>query len=354
MKTADKPWQRWPLLWLSAFALSAVVIFWPTQSQRSDYEIRLARVLEVELLPADQPLLLTPLPSERQLTLAIGSHGDIGLLELLQLGDCQLGEVIARRNSSLGKVAGVSQQLHSARDFIQAAPDCIRIRQRDNPELAGQLQQALTSYQQQWRRYWWNAWVAGPEWRGFASLGAAHRAATGEGIWSASLQALDYALGQRQRWQDGQLDYGSGEMEQSLQTLLQGQALGRWQRTQAEQTAALYRINQMLEQRLQQRPLCPAGRKTPTADILQNVLIRFYVGELQPQLSATDRYGLAVLERLAQLWPQSEGEPPTVWADWLAALQAQRQQLLAASREHVVISNRWLSGCGMAPGQPPS
>jgi hypothetical protein len=344
------------LLLISLLIVPVIQQQWSDESRLLEYETRLWRVLDGEAVTV-APVIPPALPSVRQLSLALSDAGNINILDMLGLDQCALGEVIARRNSSLGKVAGSSGQLLQTREFMLLAPSCIRQLQDENPSLAATLQQALSVKYQDRLRFWWNAWVAGPEWRGMSSLSAPLLSFDEQrrGHLDVTLKILEEALRQQQRWQSGELEADdlAVHLHTRLQQLLQGESVGRWLVTQVALTASLNRINQMLAERQQHHPLCPSGRQTPRAEIVQNVLLRFYIGQLQPYMSATDQFGQSLLPLLDQFWPSglAAEQPPPSWRLWLQGLHSTRDNMLAASRQHVQQMTAILASCGMAPGQ---
>ena len=343
------------LLVVSALWVLAPVVWrqWSDEAWMLEYEQRLQRVLQQPLPVVEGPPVLH-WPGVRALQLSLADAGTINLLELLGIRDCELAEALGRHNSSLGRVAGASEQWRQAAEFIRLAPACITHLQLQNPQLAQRLQQALDIKQQQRLAYWWNAWLAGPEWQAAASLSVPvlSREESRRGHLAVTLMTLDEAWGQQQRWLHGDW-HDDGRLNGLLQDLLQGESIGRWLVTQAQLTLSLERINGLLAQ--QQTEICPRGHKTPQGEILQNVMLQFYIGQLQPYLSATDRFGAALLERLDSLWPVAAGPAPEDWLQWLAAAHQQRQRLLAASREHVQRMTAILGRCELAPGiRPPA
>ncbi|WP_221793766.1 DUF3080 family protein [Oceanobacter mangrovi] len=327
--------------------------------QLRDYPTRLARTLELEL-PELAVVAVAPMLTPRQLQLPLQPQS-ASLLDFLALGRCQLGTVVAEGNSSLGKVAGASQQMHQQRDFILQAPACIEQLQAANDhQLADKLGQVLQQKQQQRLTLWWNAWFGSEEWRLFSSVSADLQPwqPGDDGYQSAALTALDYAIALGRNWQQQDWNYDAAEMEHQLQQLLLSEGLGRWLRTQQWLTAQLQQLTALLEQRQRQRPLCPRGHKTVAAEILQNVVVKFYVGEFQPYMSRNDRFGGELLPRLQQLLALMSADSPSNYVQtpqWqqlqrlAEQLQSTREAFQQASRNHVRAISQTLAACGMSP-----
>lgn len=327
------------------------------QDTLSDYEARLARSLQVDTteLTISSSTPLVPLPSRRALTLD-EPELSIDMLDFLALSSCELGRVLGAGNSSLGKLAQPSQRMHYQRDILLSAPTCIQQIKLDDPELASELSLLIASKYDARLRYWWNAWFTSEEWRAFqsGSEGLLPLPGQGEDTTLAARQALDYLLSQGERWQTGDLAYASSEMETQQQQLLATAALGRWRLSNAALTQLSERSAELLSRRLSDRPLCPAGRKTPQAEIVQTVFHKYYAGVIQPYLSMTDRFGAQVFDVFAQIALLSDGLPPSSWQDLVGQLALEREQMLAAHKQHVRAWQALLAQCGMMPGSQSS
>lgn len=323
----------------------------PVERMLTEYPTRLERVLEVELdidSPADIPVPLVARPSRRELTLPL-QQADINLLEFLKLNQCQLGRVVGEKNSVLGKLAQSSQQMHLERDFLIWAPACIAA--LEDQSLAEQLEQAWQMKRDQRMAVWWNGWMAGEEFQSLTSLSVYPLAATAEAHMQHTLLGLEFAVRQGQRWQALAFEYRSADVEHHLRQWSLGESLGRWQISQMRLTRVLEYSTRLVQQRQQQKPLCPAGRKTRKAEIVQNVLELFYVAELQPYMSQSDRFGADMLARLKQLEELSDAVPES-WRSWLAQLQQSRMRFQQASRTHVQTMSGLFDSCGMSVGKP--
>lgn len=359
---------RYPVI-LSCVLLSACSA--GVQDTLSDYEARLARSLQVSaaevvsdptLSPQLSPQLssqlsshLAPLPGRRELALD-EPELSIDMLDFLALSSCELGRVLGAGNSSLGKLAQPSQRMHYQRDVLLSAPACLQQLESDDPELASELSQLLDMKYDARMRYWWNAWFASDEWRAFqsGSEGLLPLPGTDESTLLAAQQALDYLLRQGESWQAGELAYSSSEMEAQQQQLLATAALGRWRLSNKALAQLSLRSAGLLSLRLSERPLCPAGRKTPQADIVQTVFHKYYAGVIQPYLSATDRFGAQMLDTLLAIGTLSDGLSPEGWQDLMNQLVEERRQMLAAHQQHVLAWQAILAQCGMMPGSQSS
>ena len=328
------------------------------QAALDDYLERLGRALQVELPESDGeelPAALTDLPGRRQLSVS-EPQLSINLLDFLSLSSCELGRVLGANNSSLGKLAAPSQRLHIQRDLMLSAPECVDVLGEDDPELAEKLRRLLQQKYDARMTYWWNAWFSSEEWQAFLSrseglIPMAESSAEDQTTLLAATQALAYVVQQGQQWQSGEWEYDSAVMESHQQQMLATAAIGRWRLTNRALWEVSLKAQRLLEQRLGDRPLCPAGRRTPQAEILQNVFHKYYAGVLQPYLSNTDRFGagmLAYLKSVSQLAPSDVDD---LWQqEVIGTLDAERAGMLNAHRRHVTKWQDILAQCAMMPG----
>ncbi|HSP31109.1 MAG TPA: DUF3080 family protein, partial [Halomonas sp.] len=123
---------------------------------------------------------------------------------------------------------------------------------------------------------------------------------------------------------------------------------------------SLARLTHMLEQATtmlngeRAQRLCPLGKPTQRSQILLNVFVTFYAGEIQPYL--------AQVQRLGQPWQQSLSELNQVQAipastkDYLQVLVGPEQSLWARYQQQLTAhSKAWqevLGQCQLRPGQP--
>ncbi|WP_157729740.1 DUF3080 family protein [Bacterioplanes sanyensis] len=339
--------------WIICLSLLLAACSRGPESVLHDYAERVARVVEQPL--AEPASVALPTLALRELELPL-AKADVGLLEFLRLNVCELGMAVGKKNSTLGKVAPPSQRMHMERDFLLLAPDCVAQLQDSRPELSNKLQQALQLKQSQRLQQWWNAWLTAKEWQQFISSAAAPLEMTGDepAHLSRSLQALDYAIAQGQRWQQQDYVYNSSDMEFHQQQLLLGETLGKWLHAQALQTDVLNRVAQVLEQRYAEKPLCMTGQQTDKAKILFTVFQKFYLAQVQPYMSRSDQLGqqlLADLTALQSTLQQQNITVPKAYQQWLAQLQQRQQGFTRASQRHVYAWRTTLTECGFIPGQ---
>ncbi len=328
------------------------------QAALDDYLERLGRALQAEphaLSPEARPPVLADLPGRRQLSVT-EPQLSINLLDFLSLSSCELGRVLGANNSSLGKLAAPSQRLHLQRDLMLSAPECIDVLGENDPELAEKLRRLLQQKYDARMTYWWNSWFSSEEWQAFLSqseglIPMVEGSAEDQATLLAATQALGYLVQQGQQWQSGNWQYDSGVMESHQQQMLATAAIGRWRLTNRALREVSLKADRLLEQRLGDRPLCPAGRRTPQAEILQNVFHKYYAGVLQPYLSKTDRFGVGMLAYLKSVSLLAPSGVNDVWQqEVIGTLEAERTGMLKAHRHHVTKWQDILAQCAMMPG----
>lgn len=340
-------------LFVAVVALVLAACSDPAEQILTEYPTRLERVLEVDpdqesSHPAAVKHLATR-PSRRDLLFAL-EHADINLLDFLKLNQCQLRQVVGEKNSVLGKLAQGSQYMHLERDFLIHAPACLRT--LEDRSLAADLERAVQMKREQRMKVWWNAWVASEEFQNLASVSVYPLAPETEAHSQHTLQAFEYALRQGRQWQASDFDYRTADAEHHLRQWSLGESLGRWQVTQARLTDVLEMSTRMVHTRQREKPLCPTGQKTRKAEIVRNVLERFYIGELQPYMSQSDRFGAILLEHLEKMSEQLGETLPEEWTLWLEQLQQSRARFQEASRTHVQTMSRLFDRCGMSVTGP--
>ena len=321
-------------------------------AQLADYQARLSRVLD-EQTPAHPMTRVARRPvQQNRLPLP---QADINLLELLRLDQCRIGLTIAQKNSSLGRVALPSQQFLMELELLTHGPACVAVLQQTGDErLAAGLEAALAQKYAARLHYWWNAWPGSDEWQQFSGSHTPLDWTVQEpAALESTLLALDFALTQAGQLQSRDVSaalQGSESLEMHLQQLGQGKLLGRWLSSAYVLIPALHQSAALLEQRLARGGLCPAGKPTASANILQNVFVKFYAGQVQPYLALTDRVGRELLPRLEQLALRMP-DAPAGFFNWLTELQRIRTELSQANQRHVQAWQAQLRQCGMMPGQ---
>ncbi len=329
----------------------------PEASQQMDnYLERVGRVLDAPWTQFDsQNLSHYRVGPRRQRMLPVAAQR-IGMLDLLvESRRCQtLQQSVSQRNSSLGKVMPWSHRLAADGELIRALDDCIEVI-HDDPSrqaLLADLQRIATTKRDELHSVFWNALNASSEFEYYLRFADTPLPVSSSALSDQSainaLQQLT-AIGQAL---PGQLPPPRAVLEEHFQALQRSQRGSELIHSLARLTHMLEQATAMLGSERAQK-LCPLGQPTPRSQILLNVFVTFYAGEIQPYL--------AQVQRLGQPWQQSLSElaqVPAIPQDTKAYLQAlvgsedslwaRYQQQLAA---HSAAWQDVLGRCQSSPGQ---
>jgi hypothetical protein len=308
-----------------------------------EYLTRLARTLdtaapEVEAAPPPLP------PRPGRLRIAVpGSSLDT--LDFLALTGCELQVTIGKRNSSLGRVAPASQRLLLELEYLRLAPDCIaHQRAAGRDVLADTLEAAWRDKREQLPMRIFNATLAGDEYRRFWRAGATpgdYPAATG----SQAIDALQAINGLVRRWLSGDYRADNLEFEIYLGEVASGDG-GALLRALALQGAWLGAADTLLARREQRGPLCAPGIRHAAADILPNVVRRFFIDGIQPHSAALGGRYHQLLPPVRQLEAMLAAALPPAFTAWQVQRDALLENLTAAPRRHVERLRSTMEPCG--------
>ena len=311
-------------------------------SDVEQYARTLARVLDQPMGEAE--LISRPkFPQIRELHQEIEPI-NIDLLDFLQLGECELQQVVAEQNSSLGKFAAESQLL--ARDvlFIQLVDQCIA-RLPDESELVQTLEQARVDKQRSLGKRLWNAILAGPEYRLFWQVDLTDYPQRFDSRVEFALQQIDKSVTEIMAGR--QTDWGS--MEDSLEVLRNGEGgalLESWRVVAMQLDLA----TEVLKARATRRPLCFADMVNPKAEIFRTVVLDTFVGGVQRDLAVLNRRYYDLLVPMRNIERQLEHEE----TEGYQRFRQQRDKLLEHARgsvkAHVAALQPLMVQCGFLPG----
>jgi len=320
---------------------------------QSDYLERLQRSLDAANTPAFDSRSASQyrLPPRRERISEIPELR-ISLLDLvIDARRCpHLQQLISQRNSSLGKQLMPSQRLGYEGDLLRALDACLPHLQNDS-SLKATLQRLASDKRQQLQAVFWNALNGSQEFEHYLRFAdQALPVDTQED--SAALNALQ-RLASIGATLPEQLPPSASELEPLFFALYASEQGGQLITSLASLRHTLNAGSELLEQRLQNRPLCPLGQATPRGRILQNIFVKFYAGGLQPYLAQVDQRGQQWQAALLQL--QRIDGIPTATREHLQRLAGEQdslwQEFRAATARHVKAWQTLLNSCGLAPGQ---
>lgn len=329
----------------------------PARALLDDYRTRMGRVLEVDPGPLPQPEL-PAWPRARDRTLEVPAQR-INLVEFLRLHRCDLGELVGGRSSPLGRVMEPSQRLRYEIRFLRRADACLERLESDPDaeEQAASLAAILATKRAGLGPVIWNATL------GDAALAASHALSTPALAPGAARGSGREAIGALQRLaviaeSAGREPVALEDWEAPWRTLDRSRYPAAARRALALMRTTLEAVSAAMETRRSERPVCPLGRPTPDARILENLFQRYYAGvtardapAVQPflaDLSSDYRRWLDALVRLERV----QRAPPPENFSAVADLQAEWQALVRARDRHTRLWQDLLEQCGLGPRPP--
>ena len=308
----------------------------------AEYLARLERVTGVSI-PERQPFNRAyDLPRAQQASRSASNQ--IDLIDFLSLSGCELQINLGRRNTQLGRTASPSQRLLLDLEFMRLAPACSALlRERDNMELAKTLDIASHERQQHLANSISDAILMGPEWEAFWERPKvlAHYPDDTSSRLTAVLGQLAALSAQ---WLAGDWAASNREFELLLSELRAGDG-GALILAYSVASRDIARATQMLLIMSQTAPLCPYGQPTKRSRIFENIVSRFFVGDVQPWLVALRRRKevlMTPVETLEQPLLSSLSPRYVQWTHQRAQLLSRQTNLI---KTHIEAIQTALTGC---------
>jgi hypothetical protein len=308
----------------------------------SNYLSRLVRPLGVE---AAEPTALNALRPPRETSLRIGlEDGVLGGLDFLKLKGCALQTTVARRNSSLGRVAPPSQRLLLDLAFLREAPACIELlREQDRAELAETLDAAATQKRRQLKAAIFNATLGGLEYRDFwraSAPSSAYPANTSSTVITSLEEVNRYV----ERWLEGNYEARDLDFELALGDIALGDG-GELLRALQQQAAWLRAADRAIEIRLREGELCRAGFTPGSAPILRTVVGKYFIGEVQIRAADLEQRYHQLLTPIRELEALLDDALHDSYRSWMQQRDQQLQRSRAAPATHVGRLQELLGPC---------
>jgi len=301
----------------------------------------------------DRPIIvnagrLPPLPRGRDLQLELQSQS-IGLLDLLALGGCEISITIGNINSSLGKLASDSQRLLLELEFLSLAPDCIdSLNPATDAELIATLQAAMSEKRRMLPARIWNATLGGPEFRAFWKRPRrldTYPANTGGQI----LTSLARLAQLTSEWLGGNYQAGSDELERLLGDIRLGDG-GALLTSLDLQRSAFAATTPAIQQRLEEAPICIGKTPSPEGKIVDNVVRKYFIGEVQPWSVQVARRRGEIMPPVLALELNLRNTMPAAYQAWSHERDELLETAADAPREHAGHLAALLESCGLRPG----
>lgn len=325
----------------------------PVEALYADYLARLERVTGVAA-PENalaSATLRYPRGRERRLPVpeVTGS-----VLELFRLGRCDIDQLIAERNSILGRHADAATHLAMGGRLARRLERCseeLASAEEGTEELQPRIEALLRQKSEQLTALAWNASLGSQAmadwWSPSAdALAPADAAMPGDGLEQLVFAVAAAEAGDRAR--------AGKAFSAAYRQLEQQRYGGAWISAAQASLAALAAAEAMLAAIDTQR-LCPQQRPTPKSRVLRTIFQQRYVEAIQPLLAELDRSAQRMREQLEALWHANGQAPPAVtrfraqvWAAEASSLSA---RLVQRSRAHATAWKRLLDACGFKPGR---
>ncbi|MEO0442304.1 MAG: DUF3080 family protein [Pseudomonadota bacterium] len=325
------------------------------ESMFSNYLWRLSNSLELDLDIVDPPADLPRYATRRELLYSIPSI-NINLLEFLKLSRCDLQRHIGQRNSALGKVMKDSQILIYDSVFIQLAQECLTHYEPTDP-LYITLATALEHKQRYLPELIWNASFASDEFQQLFSLGAKPFDYTSL---SNNPVELIYALEQMADFLAqlavNRADISDAEtaqaFEQALGVIGSSKYIGALRLSMKKVRYTFAQADQLLQVRLDKRPLCTATRPNNAQfNIVNTVFQKFYIGDVQPYIAKLYQRAERVFAAIDQLQARQKTNPDfnIYWQNLYAGPNSEWHTYKQAIEQHRAGWQSLFVQCGALP-----
>ena len=346
-----------------------------------DYAARLSRVLDTPLPDSFNDKITTPLPKlADSATLKHTIEGvNINLREFYALQDCELGTVVAERNTSLGKSQLPSQRLVYESKLLNVLRSCEAALTKENE--SNQRNAALAATISSWReqktqdysKTWANLVQGSQELRlalntperlfsvennkdALSSVNALYyiNSLSNKGLLLSDMYSSNTASSDTEteatNENNSESIIESSELEQQLKIIRSARLPATLWHTQQTLTQNLSLLTNMLETELD-AVSCPEGRASDKAKILRNVFYLFFIEEIQPVGSLVNQYHY----KLAPLWEDWLAQP-SLHEEFKRYIRQQSQdgfnQYSSVMKAHVNLWQGFLGRCNLSPVAP--
>ncbi|MEE4300448.1 MAG: DUF3080 family protein [Pseudomonadales bacterium] len=313
----------------------------PGAALLGDYRARVLRTLAGD--PGATPeFSLAPWPRTRDRRLEVPAQR-ADLIEFLRLQNCGLGALVGNRASSLGRVMRPPERLRYELAFLEEGARCLaELDAEEESEMRAFLEEVLGAKRDALGAVIWNATLGSDALARQHALGAdSLEPAATRGAGAAATGAL-HGLADRAA---GSVDHRVEDWHAPWEALAASRFGGRLRRSLEVLAVELEAVAEALEAR---GLLCPAGRASERARILENVFRRYYVVGVQPYLAEVDGAAAdwaGALARLAEV--QRVIVPETLAPD---PARRSLARMRAARDRHTRAWQDTLSACGLGPG----
>ncbi|MEM6301383.1 MAG: DUF3080 family protein [Pseudomonadota bacterium] len=312
------------------------------EAQLKDYLLRLSRPLELQLPEFEKTTSAAP-PRAASLLVELET-GSLDGLDFLRLRGCALQTTIAKRNSSLGRVAPPSQRLLLELAFLRETPACIeKLSREEQHELAQLLLENYELKKTQLPQLIFNATLASPEFRDFwrSTEPLEHYP---ESTSSVPVAALENIAADAGRWLSGDYRAQEERFESALFQISQGDG-GELLRALEQQGRYLLEADRITESRRSSGGLCGQGLEPKAAPIVRNVVTKYFAGGIQHWSAQLNTRYHALLPPIQTLEQLTLGVHPESYAAWVEQRDRALAEHLSAPLNHVRAMQGLLGSC---------
>ncbi len=253
---------------------------------------------------------LTPYQDNKKLVAPTFSHVDastIGILQLNKLQHCQLGQLIAERNSQLGKVSGPSSEFVYNVRFIQMVPNCVAT--LNDAELTKQLNEVKQRKADLLFTYWEKMLFLDKQLASLYLPVSYSLLDVNQTQKQHTLNTLNYLASVKSALVNQEFNQiNSAELEAHLATLFKNSYLPSLLRALYEQIFILQQQNKALES-VSFSDICKTGHNNKSATVLTNIFSKFYGSKIQGYHNDLLQEYMQVKPALLGLWQNHYHQP---------------------------------------------
>jgi len=292
----------------------------PGKAELQDYQQRLNRVLALDTAKVNL-VSAAPLPTKNSLAASLPDLR-MDLLDAFATRQCGLDQLIAERNSSMGKVLSASKRLHYEVKVLNVMERCLT-KTWDAP-LQGQLVAFYSEKQQSIATAWRNMLLTDDTLRRRWHSSDTMLAPNDTNGFNESLSALKQLLNLQQAITAQDWATASTiDPEQALATLYQYDFLSRLQFSLRYTSSWFDAVNPALLS-IEPASLCARSNQTEQLTILNTVFRKFFIGEIQAYLAELMRYQQQSWPLIAELYQDTAMLPVLEQRFGIQAEQLQR------------------------------
>jgi hypothetical protein len=266
----------------------------------SEYQLRLSSVIDRKS-PTNETLTQLPRPLvDKPL-----SKISLSIIEFASINHCKLSQIIAKKNSQLGKVQPASEALKYNIDFVQYVQNCVDDPLTDNVETKNKLIAVKKEKLQQFIQSFEYMLFNEPELSQFTYLTASDiafdRHSEQQTASLEALVALTHLRSQLLLKPTSEM-INTNNITVALQKLYKNKFIPKLITSTKRQIVFNTATTNWLNQINITDELCPVGKNKHKAQILSNVFSKFYLETLQPYQSQLTNMLEKTSPHLFKLW----------------------------------------------------